>query len=146
MNINGKYVQLSTSRRGICEGCSDKSTCSFDTALGKGTPEIITAINSLQAKPGDSVEFDLTGHEELKLSLIVWIIPLIGLIIGALLGATYYNFLSLSYDSGTLLGLVLGFGIAFSFVVIYEKFLANEKKVLPIILKINETVECHKDD
>lgn len=144
ISINGKYAEISTSRRGVCDGCSDKSTCSFDSALGKATPEIITAINAISAKPGDSVEFDLTGHNELKFSLIVWVIPLIGLVIGAFIGSRFFNTLSVSHDTGTLIGLVLGFLVAFSLVVVFEKKVVSEKQALPLLLKIIKNGECHK--
>lgn len=140
--INGKYAVISSSRRGICEGCSDKSSCSFDSALGKSTPELLTVINAAQAKPGDQVEFDLTGHTELKVSLVVWLVPLLGLILGAAAGSFYHELLGVAENSGTLIGLILGLAIGFACVVAYERLLVNKEDTLPVLLKVIHPHSC----
>jgi sigma-E factor negative regulatory protein RseC len=142
--LNGNYAIISTSRRGICEGCSDKSSCSFDNALGKSVPEVIMAVNPVQAKPGDQVEFDLTGHTELKTSLIVWIVPLIGLILGAAAGSYFHGLFGLTVDSGTLIGLGLGLLAGFSLVVVYERFIVVKESTLPVLLKIMPNQSCNE--
>ncbi len=137
---------MTTSRRGICEGCSEKSTCAFDNALGKAKPEMITVLNPIDAEPGDSVEFDLTGHNELKISMVVWVIPLIGLIVGAFSGSAISRIFALPTDPVTLGGLVLGFLIAFVIVMIYERYIATEKEVLPSIIKKVNPTDCRVTD
>lgn len=138
----GKYAVISSSRRGICEGCSEKSSCSFDNALGKSVPELVTVINSVQAKPGDQVEFDLTGHTELKVSLIVWAVPLIGLVLGATTGSFYHGLLGLTKNSGTLIGLIMGLAFGFAGIVAYERLLVNKEDTLPVLLKVVHPQSC----
>lgn len=140
--LDGKYAIISTSRRGICEGCSDKSSCSFDNALGKSVPELITTVNAIQAKPGDLVEFDLAGHTELKTSLIVWIIPLIGLILGAVTGSTYHDWFGWTVDSATLIGLGCGLALGFGLVIVYERYFVIRESVLPVLLRIMTDQPC----
>lgn len=140
--INGKFATISSSRRGICEGCSEKSSCSFDNALGKSVPETVTAINPIQATPGDRVEFDLEGHKELKNSLIVWVIPLLTLVLGAVLGAQNHFAIDVSVDTGTLIGSAFGLLLGFSGVAGYERFLADREKNLPVLIKIIRSDPC----
>jgi len=99
-------------------------------------PEELLARNPLQAQPGDRVEFDLEGHTELKLSLLVWIVPLLGLIAGAILGATFHSFLSLDRDAATLLGLAAGAAAAFAIVMRIDRRAAKDERLIPVILKV----------
>ncbi len=142
LETKGKYATISTTRRGICEGCADQSSCSFENALGKGTPEEVTALNSIEAKAGDTVEFDLIGHTELKISLIVWIVPLIGILIGAFAGSNLHGHIGLSKDIGTLLGVVVGFLAAFSLVVFLDRRSAKSRVLMPLILRRISKSDC----
>lgn len=142
--LRGKYAIISSSRRGICEGCNDKSNCSFDNALGKSVPDLVTAINDIKAKPGDQVEFDLLGHTELKTSLIVWVVPLIGLVLGAIVGSSYHDFFGISSDSGTMFGLAVGLLIGFGSIMLYERKLIDRDKALPVLLNIRQDHNCQE--
>lgn len=142
LETSSQTAKISTSRRGICDGCKDKSACSIESAYEKAQSEIVTAINSISAKPGDQVEFDLSGHTELKVSLIVWGIPLIGLIFGALLGTRIHNILSVSSDTGTLIGAGFGFLITFLAIMFYDRYIINQKHLVPFIKKIVTDNQC----
>jgi len=145
VNTHKNKATVSTSRRGICAGCSERSSCSFDNALGKDKPEEVTVINPVKATPGDMVEFDLLGHTELRISLIVWIAPLGGLIAGSVVGTNLYSQLSLSQDIATLIGAGLGFVAAFIPVMIYDRIAAKGVKLLPRIKKIVNKASCPVD-
>ncbi len=140
LNTKDKYATVSTSRTGACAECAEKFSCSSEISEEKGVPEVITAINPIQAKPGDYVEFDLSGHTELKVSLIVWVIPLIGLITGAFTGSRLSE--TLSQDSGTLLGAFLGFIITFSIIMIYDRYFVDKEKLIPLISKKVQKSDC----
>ena len=51
-----------------------------------------------------TVEFDLPGHSELKISLVLWAVPLLGLVAGAAAGAGLHPLLPVGRDLATLLG------------------------------------------
>ncbi|MBU3915527.1 SoxR reducing system RseC family protein [bacterium] len=140
LNTTDKYATVSTSRGGVCAECSEKSSCSSQDTEEKGIPELVNAINPIQAKPGDYVEFDLSGHTELKVSLIVWVVPLIGLILGAFAGSFFFD--NLSRDSGTLLGAFLGFIFAFSIIMVYDRYFVDKEKLIPLISKKIQKFDC----
>ena len=146
LKTEGTDATISTSRRGVCDGCSDKSSCSFDNALGKAKPEFVTVINTIGAKLGDRVEFDLTNHTELKMSLLVWGLPLVGLVIGAFVGAGLHGQASWSQDTSTLFGALIGFFAAFSLVVFADRHLKNNRQLLPSIEKVIEPASCDVTD
>lgn len=133
---------ISTTRRGICADCAEKSSCSFENALGKETPEEVTVLNPVNARVGDYVHFDLVGHTELKVSLMVWVVPLAGLIAGAIAGANLYETIHLSQDPATLIGAVLGFFLAFSLVMLYDRKAAKDPRLIPRILKVVNAASC----
>jgi sigma-E factor negative regulatory protein RseC len=142
IETTGDRARISTSRRGVCDGCGDKSRCAFDQALGQDKPEEVLALNTVSARPGDLVEFDLLGHTELKVSLIVWAVPLAGLILGAVAGAGFCETIGLDRDPATLLGALLGLAVAFLAVLAFERRAKGDERLLPHILKVVNPSSC----
>ena len=82
LETSGPEAQVSMSPQGSCEGCSDQGACGMLGTPPGSRNQLITARNTVGAKTGDAVEIDLPRHGELKLSFLVWVVPLIGLIGG----------------------------------------------------------------
>jgi sigma-E factor negative regulatory protein RseC len=133
---------IKTSRRGICAECSDKASCSFESALGKDAPEEVRAQNPINARAGDHVEFDLPGRTELKLSLMIWGLPIAGLIAGAVTGARLHPILSLSSDAAALLGAVAGLVLSIVPLVIYDRLVKNDQRLVPVIIRRANPASC----
>ena len=142
IETTGQSARVSAPRRGVCEGCADRSSCSFENALGEDKPEMVEVHNPIGAQPGQTVEFDLPGHTELKVSLLVWVVPLIGLVTGAVLFASLHERLSLGEDSATLLGAGVGFAAAFLPVVLFDRLAAGKTRYVPSILKVVNPSSC----
>jgi len=129
---------LQTSRRGICDTCAQKSECSFESALGKDVPEQVVAKNPIKARPGDLVEFDLEGRAELKLSFLVWIVPLIGLVAGAIIGAALHQRIGLAADPAAFIGALAGFIVFFLPLIAYDRLMARDQSLIPVIKRITK--------
>ena len=142
IETTGQSARVSAPRRGVCEGCADRSACSFENALGEDKPEIVVVRNPIGARPGQTVEFDLQGHTELKVSLLVWVVPLIGIVTGAALLASFHQQLSLGQDPATLLGAAIGFAVAFLPVVLFDRRAAGKTGYVPSILKVVNPSSC----
>lgn len=151
LETSGGRALISTARRGICDGCKTRSECAFDMALANEssktsesseTPEKIMVANPVDARAGDTVEFDLPGHTELKLSFIIWVVPLLGLIGGAVAGAALHETLSLPRDPATLLGALTGLVLAFVLVIFYDRKARSDPRLEPRILKIVNASDC----
>ncbi len=132
----GEHALISTSHRGICDDCADRSACTVEKSIGRDKPQTVKAQNPIHARTGDHVEFDLPGHTELKVSLILWVVPLAGLIAGAAVGANLDQLLSLSADLATLLGALSGCGLAFALLMLYDRRAAKDPRLTPRILKV----------
>ena len=142
IETTGQSARVSAPRRGVCDGCADRSSCSFENALGQDKPEMGEVYNPIDAQPGQTVQFDLPGHTELELSLLVWVVPLIGLVAGAALLASLHEQLSLGQDSATLLGAGLGFAAAFLPVVLCDRLSVGKTRYVPSILKVVSPSSC----
>jgi sigma-E factor negative regulatory protein RseC len=140
--VHGDHAQIETSRRGICDGCSDQESCAVDGVAAQGSSDRISARNPIQASIGDRVEFDLPGHTELKVSLLVWVVPLVGLTAGAIVGASVHHLIPLDRDTATLIGLVVGTALAFGVVKIFDRKARGDTNLVPEILKILPTDSC----
>ena len=110
--------------------------------MSTGVAEEVTARNPVHAGPGDHVEFDLGGHTELKISLLVWVVPLIGLMAGAIAGASLHHLVSLGRDVATLIGFVVGGGLAFGLVIAIDRRARGDARLVPEILRILPTGSC----
>ncbi len=140
--VEGDRARIATTRRGICDGCSEHSECVVGGSSGEGISEEVTARNPLHARPGDQVEFDLPGHTELKLSLLVWTVPLVGLVAGAVLGAGLHPRLALDRDAATLVGMLLGGVAAFGLVVLVDRRARGDERLVPEVVKILTADSC----
>ncbi len=136
LDTEGEHARLETSRRGVCDGCADHSSCAVEGVVATGVSEVVTARNPVGARPGDRVEFDLPGHTELKLSFLVWVVPLCGVLAGAILGAAAHPLLPLDRDLATLLGSVLGIAVAFAVVIPIDRKARGSAALVPRILKV----------
>ena len=142
LETSGDRALLSAPRRGICEGCAERGACGVDAAGGASKPETLEVLNPLGARSGDLVEFDLPGHTELRLSLVLWVLPLAGLVAGAASGAALHEVLGLSMDGATLLGAVLLGAMAFLGVMAYDRHAARDPRCMPRVQRILRRGSC----
>ncbi len=136
VRVTEEHALIETTRRGVCDGCADHAKCAVEGAVASDRIENVLARNPIEAQPGDLVEFDLSGHAELKISLVVWVVPLIGLVAGAVLGANVHGAISLGRDVATLVGTALGGALAFGLVILIDRRARGSKELTPEVLKV----------
>jgi sigma-E factor negative regulatory protein RseC len=129
-------ARLSTSKRGPCEGCAEEGSCAPSFGPAGATVEELMAENPLGAVPGDRVEFELAGHEELKASLLVWLGPLVGLFLGAGLGVSAAGSIGAGPDGGAALGGLVGLALAYAVLSRIDRRAASDARLVPRIRKI----------
>lgn len=86
--------------RGACQVISDKEM-------------LIEIANDLQAKVGDHVEFSLKESSLVKLSLLVFFLPIVALVVGAYAGGLLADFFNIESTLPSILGGALAMGITF---------------------------------
>jgi len=86
--------------RGACQVISDKEM-------------LIEIANELQAKVGDHVEFSFKESSLVKLSLLVFFLPIVALVVGAYAGGSLADFFNIESNLSSVLGGALAIGITF---------------------------------
>lgn len=130
ISVKMKTALVEVERQSACQDCKG---CRFGTDEGKLT---VDAVNDVNAVTGDLVEINLCTTNILKASVIVYLIPLIMLILGVIVGYLLSGFLGV--DKG-IMGAVFGIVFtAFSFLAIrhYEPKLKKQDDYIPSIVKI----------
>lgn len=92
-----------------CSSCGLSGSCGTSTLanffMGRSARNLIKVPNSLNREVGDKVELKLPGEQLLLQAFMAYMVPLIGLLIGAFLGE---SFTSLPGETGVLLGAIAG--------------------------------------
>lgn len=126
-------VDVVASKQGGCGSCSSAKSCHTSRAANKMTT---AAINPVGAEPGDIVAINVGTGSLLRGMAVIYLLPVLGLLAGAIIGANIKASVSMTETGSTLLfggiGLVLGFGL----VVILSKLLAANDAYTPVISRI----------
>ncbi len=120
-------AQVKVSRSGACEQCASSKICQ---AMGTGKEMLVTAGNPLQAKIGQQVLLSLPGKTFLRASLIAYLIPVLALFGGAVIGQQIS-------ERWAVAGAFLGLGLSFLGLWYYNKHL-NPDTYRPTITRILE--------
>ncbi|MCC5911525.1 MAG: SoxR reducing system RseC family protein [Clostridiaceae bacterium] len=122
------------------------SSCGSCTACKMGHEDMkmeVDALNQINAKVGDRVELDMEGQHVLKAAFIVYVIPLIMLVIGLVLGNAILS-IFLEGDHIEIYAAVIGFifmTLAFVGIKMKEKNIKSNKNFTPVITAIIDKEE-----
>ncbi len=113
------WVEIEAQRQTGCSGCSAQTGCGvslLDRVLGR-RPLRLRLPNAINAQPGDKVLLGIADDELLKAAVIAYLLPLLGLLVGAMIGAWLFPRLGLgSNELWSLAGGVLGFTLVLAWV------------------------------
>jgi sigma-E factor negative regulatory protein RseC len=129
----GVTAKVAIQKKGTCEGCSVKGVCETQ---GEGAE--IEALNPINAKVGQTVKVSIKPQVYLKGTMLVYGIPLIALIAGAIFGKNIGE----EYFKGTssdLVAAVAGFGaliLSFLFIKIWTRSFETKTEYKPVIEEI----------
>jgi sigma-E factor negative regulatory protein RseC len=131
--IRGNKALVLTDRQSMCGECVARGYCHM---LGGGKEMLAEAINSVGAKAGDFVKIGIPEGTITKASMVVYMVPALGLVGGATLG--YYFARPLGFDVNllTLVGSIIGLGIAFTAARLLSNTLSKKPSYRPEIIKI----------
>jgi sigma-E factor negative regulatory protein RseC len=132
-SISGAMATVSVDRKSACEQCA--AGCKI---TGSGAE--IEAVNRAKAEVGQKVRVELKPYAYLKGSIIVYGLPALALIIGAVAGKEFFSGLFPAVDPDTM-SAIFGFGAFItSFVLIKFWSVRAEKKteLKPVIEEILE--------
>ncbi len=117
--IDSTSAWVKVSKTSACESCSVKSSCNV---LGGGEEMEVRAINTLGARVDDRVTLSFETSSLLKASFLLYMVPIISLITGAVIGQE----IALYFDSNpSICSAVVAFSF-FIIAVLYIKSKGNE--------------------
>ncbi len=115
--IQGRIAVVVTEHEPECESCSVKDACSF---LGGGGANMeVRARNTAGARVGDTVKISLQGSSFLKATFLIYMVPILALLGGALCGYVLARFFSV--NENFFAGVLGVFGVLGSFFWLKKK-------------------------
>ncbi len=118
-------------RRGACENCSEKGLC---FGVGEDEPQFVRVTNPMGAIPGARVAVGYPSGSFLRASLTVYLLPLIGLLAGAVIGTLAMGDTS---QVPAIAGAGLGFVSALGMSVAMDRRARRNPRYIPEIVEVN---------
>ena len=131
--VTGNIASVLVKRSEMCCGCTSQDACK---TLGGGKDMMADAINNIDAKEGDRVVLDINSGSALKLTFIVYMIPVIMLVAGSITGIRLGK--DISFDP-ELLAVLLGLGafiLSFLGIIVFGRKQKNNLDYMPVLIKI----------
>jgi len=131
----GVMAMVSVQKKGTCEGCAVKGVCET-----QGEDSEIEAMNPVHAKVGQTVKVSIKPQVYLKGTMLVYGIPLVALIAGAIFGKNIGE----TYFRGTnsdLIAALAGFGaliLSLLLIKIWTRSYETKTEYKPVIEEILE--------
>jgi sigma-E factor negative regulatory protein RseC len=132
--INGIKAIISVQKQESCGSCPGEALC---RTLGGGEA-LIEAYNYVDARAGDTVKVVFKSSNYLKGTMLVYGLPSLMLIIGAVLGKEYLSRFFPAADS-EIISACSGFGflvITFLAIKLWSNIFERKKEYMPIIEEI----------
>jgi len=128
--LNRKAV-VRVQKSSACAHCESRDACEISN---KGM--LVEVVNDLQAKVGDRVELSVPESSILKLSMLVYLLPVAALIIGAYAGAAWAGSVQTDPTLPAILGGGLAMGIVFYILRSLDRAAAAKDKYSPRMTRI----------
>ena len=132
-SVDGVMAVVSVERKSACEQC--KAGCKVTDSGAE-----LEAINLAKAKIGQKVRVELKPYSYLKGSSIVYGLPALALIIGAVVGKEFFSGLFQSLDPD-IVSAIFGFGafiLAFVIVKVWSMRIEKKTEYKPVIEEVLE--------
>ena len=130
---NDGWAMVVTEKGDACSGCESAQFCHSLADCSKMETRV---LNQAGAKVGDTVSISLNSSTVLKSAFILYILPTVGFLLGAVGGAGLHKQLGIGDTGGAILfgfaGLILGFVIA----RLISKRKATARQLTPVITRI----------
>lgn len=130
--VCGPRAVVRIARSSACASCGSRESCG--EAMGKDM--IVEVANDLGAREGDRIELGIPSGSFLALSFFVYLLPVAGLIGGAIAGGASGGALHLHPTAMSIVGAALGLGLSFWVLKRFDRLAKGRKELQPRITRI----------
>jgi len=126
------WAQVITTRGDACANCSSSHFCG---AMGSGANMVVKALNRARAGIGDRVTLEIGSGTLVKSALIVYLLPVLGLVGGMIIGS------EIDGGTGTTIPMILSFGglaLGFLLTVLISRGMSTDNRLSPVITRIKK--------
>jgi len=134
VNVEEDFAYVETQRQSACGGCNAQEGCgtsALSTVLG-GKPTRFKVLNGVGAQIGDNVVIGLEEKALLKSSLMAYLLPVLGLILGV---SAALMLIPQAGDAATVTGALLGLIAGFLGLRQVNSRNGNSLEYMPVILR-----------
>ena len=124
---------VTTTKTSACEGCAAKASC---TVMGGGKEMEVEAINDAGARVGQKVVMYFQTSPLLKVTFLLYVVPILFLILGAFIGDQTAPHLNINPSTGSVIVGFIFFGISIKLVKSKGNILAKKDAYRPKIVRI----------
>ena len=128
-------VLVESEANAACSSCAAKSRCISDA---EGQKRHLWIENTIGAKPGDHVIFQIEGKSVVFSSVLLYLIPAVGLITGLIIGSKYSHILDMEKDMSSAVWGFCGLVLSFLFVKIVSDLIKKYRIFLPTLIGIDK--------
>jgi len=133
-NESTLYALVATDRKGACGGCqSTPHGCRSCLTSAKMESRV---ANPVGAKPGDLVKVHLSTENLYLGAAILYLIPIIGLLIGAFVGAWVSTAYGLTGAAAIIGSALAGLAIGFAAVIVLDRTAGIRRRIMPTITAV----------
>lgn len=125
--VNGDMAKVKVARHSSCENCG---SCPGNSAV------VVDAKNMAQAKPGQRVLIQIKEVNMLKAAFIVYMLPLIGIFVGAAAGSYLADYLLSPVLSFQIAGGVAGFALTVFYIWFFDRRSRQDMAMQPVVIRI----------
>jgi len=136
IEVDDRSAWVKATKTGACESCSTRSSCHV---MGGGKEMKVNAINELGANVNDRVLMSFDTSSLLKASFFLYILPVLGLMIGAFTGQAIAPFLHMDPSTGSVIVAILFFLVMVMVIKTHGNKMAEKREYQPKIIKILHT-------
>ena len=136
VDLAGPKARVRVQKTSSCASCESKHSCH----IMNDRKMIVEVDNALEAKAGDTVELSIPVRSLLKVSLIVYIIPIAALFVGAFVGRFWGKSLGGNVDLFAIVGGLLAMGVAFFILKWFDRMQNRRSEYQPRLTRIISSV------
>lgn len=130
--INGTIL-VETESCPSCEGCAAGSSCAL---AGNASTRRIRMENTLGARVGDLVGFVISGKSVVAGSLLFYLLPVVMLVAGVLIGDSLRDRPGLDSDIPSILGGLVGLIMSFPAIYVVSGAIKRKKGFSPRLVEV----------